>query len=282
VIQPGVLWGLATAAAWGTADFTGGLAARRVAPLAVTAGSQLIGLVALVGGVLLLGPPIPAPGTLLLGAVAGLGGGLGLAFLYEGLARGSMGIVSALSGAGAAVIPLLATLLLGTQIAPVALVGVALIVGAGLAAADISRDAASRSSLLLAFGAAIGFSSWYLIIDRAAADGGIWALVASRTASVLLIGGLVLATKARASVPSLRSVLLLVAVAGILDVGANVFFVIARGEISVALAATLSGLYPLATMLLARIVLGERLPRLGLVSVLLAVTGTILISISRS
>jgi drug/metabolite transporter (DMT)-like permease len=71
-------------------------------------------------------------------------------------------------------------------------------------------------------------------------------------------------------------------VAGILDVGANVFFVIARGEISVALAATLSGLYPLATMLLARVVLGERLPRLGLVSVLLAVTGTVLISVGRS
>lgn len=281
MIQPGVLWGLATAAAWGTADFTGGLASRRVAPLAVTAGSQLIGLVALVIGVLLVAPPVPALDSLVLGAVAGLGGGLGLAFLYEGLARGSMGIVSALSGAGAAVIPLLATLLFGTQIAPVALVGVALIVAAGLAAADISRDAASRSALLLAFGAAIGFSSWYLIIDLAVVEGGIWALVASRTGSVVLIAGLVAATKARSSVPSLASVLPLVALAGILDVAANVFFVVARGEISVALAATLSGLYPLATMLLARFALGERLPRLGLVSVLLAVTGTIFISIGR-
>jgi drug/metabolite transporter (DMT)-like permease len=282
VIQPGVLWGLATAAAWGTADFTGGLASRRVAPFAVTAGSQVIGLVALVVGILLLGPPAPAADTLLLGAVAGLGGGLGLAFLYEGLARGSMGIVSSLSGAGAAVIPLLATLLLGTQIAPVAMVGVALIVAAGLAAADVSRDAASRSALLLALGAAIGFSSWYLIIDRAAADGGIWALVASRTASVVLIGGIVAATKARAGVRSLPSVLPLLVLAGVLDVGANVFFVVARGEISVALAATLSGLYPLATMLLARVVLGERLPRLGMLAVLLAVAGTILISVGRA
>ncbi len=59
------------------------------------------------------------------------------------------------------------------------------------------------------------------------------------------------------------------------------FFVIARGEINVALAATLSGLYPLVTMILARIVLSERLPRLGLVSVVLAVSGTILISVAR-
>jgi drug/metabolite transporter (DMT)-like permease len=69
--------------------------------------------------------------------------------------------------------------------------------------------------------------------------------------------------------------------AGVLDVGANVFFVLARGEISVALAATLSGLYPLVTMLLARFVLGERLPRLGLLSVVLAVAGTVVISVSR-
>lgn len=280
-MNPGVLWGLATAAAWGTADFTGGLASRRVAPLAVTGGSQLMGLIALVVGVVILAPPVPAPDTLLLGAVAGLAGGLGLAFLYEGLARGSMGIVSALSGAGAAVIPLLTTLVLGTEIAPLALVGVALVVAAGLAAADISRDAASRTALLLSLGAAVGFSAWYLIIDRAADAGGIWTLVASRTASVLLMVVLVAATSARSSVPALRSVLPLVVIAGVLDVAANVFFVVARGEISVALAATLSGLYPLVTMILARLVLAERLPRLGLVSVVLAVTGTILISVAR-
>lgn len=280
-MNPGALWGLAAAGAWGTADFTGGLASRRVAPLAVTAGSQLMGLIALVVGVVILAPPIPAADTLLLGAVAGLGGGLGLAFLYEGLARGSMGIVSALAGAGAAVIPLLATLVLGTEIAPLALVGVAFVVAAGLAAADVSRDAASRTALLLSLGAALGFSAWYLIIDRAADAGGIWALVASRTASVLLLVVLVAATSTRSSVPALRSVLLLVSIAGVLDVTANVFFVVARGEISVALAATLSGLYPLVTMILARLVLAERLPRLGLVSVVLAVTGTILISVAR-
>ena len=71
------------------------------------------------------------------------------------------------------------------------------------------------------------------------------------------------------------------ATAGILDVAANVFFVVARGEISVALAATLSGLYPLVTMILARLVLAERLPRLGILSVVLAVAGTVLISVAR-
>ena len=73
----------------------------------------------------------------------------------------------------------------------------------------------------------------------------------------------------------------MIAAAGVLDVAANVFFVLARDDISVALAAPLSGLYPLATMVLARIVLGERLPRLGLLSVVLAVSGIVLISLGR-
>jgi drug/metabolite transporter (DMT)-like permease len=76
-------------------------------------------------------------------------------------------------------------------------------------------------------------------------------------------------------------VLPFVALAGILDVGANVFFVLARGDISVALAATISGLYPLFTMTLARVFLGERLPRLGLLAVVMAVGGTVLISVAR-
>lgn len=280
-MNPGVFWGLATAAAWGTADFSGGLASRRVPPLAVTAASQVIGLVALTAGLLIAGPAIPAPDVLALGAVAGVAGGLGLASLYLGLARGSMGIVSALSGAGAAVIPLLVTLVLGTAVAPLALVGIGLVVGAGLAASDVSRDAASRSALLFALGAAVGFSTWYLLIDRAAEEGGMWTLFASRAASSLATVALAIGTRARASREAVRGVLPFIALAGVLDVGANVFFVLARGEISVALAAPLSGLYPLVTMFLARFVLGERLPRLGLLSVVLAVAGTVLISVSR-
>ena len=134
-MNPGVFWGLATAAAWGTADFAGGIASRRAVPLVVTAGSQAIGLLALLIAVPILWPPLPPAEALAVGAIAGIGGGLGLAFLYEGLARGAMGIVSSLAGAGAVVIPLVVSLVLGTEIAPLAFVGIGLIVLAGLAAA---------------------------------------------------------------------------------------------------------------------------------------------------
>jgi drug/metabolite transporter (DMT)-like permease len=280
-VNPGILWGLATAAAWGTADFAGGLAARRAIPVVVTAASQAIGLVALFVGALVLRPPLPPVEALVVGAVAGIGGGLGLAFLYEGLARGAMGIVSSLAGAGAVVIPLVVSLVLGDDIAPLAFVGIALILLAGLAATDVSRDQASRASLLLALGAAVGFATWYVLIDQVADQGRLWVLIASRSMSSLLLVTIVLATRARDGIPGLRPVLPLVAVAGVLDIGANVFFVLSRGDISVALAATISSLYPLATMTLARVVLGERLPRLGLVAVVMAVAGTVLISVVR-
>jgi drug/metabolite transporter (DMT)-like permease len=277
-VNPGILWGLATAAAWGTADFAGGLASRRAIPLVVTAAAQGIGLVALLVAALVLRPPLPSWEAMAVGAVAGVGGGLGLAFLYEGLARGAMGIVSSLAGAGAVVIPLLVSLLFGTDIPPLAFLGIGLILLAGLAAADVSRDQASRSSLLLALGAAIGFAAWYLLIDQVADEGRLWVLIASRTASSLLLTVIVVITGARSGFAGLRPVVPFVLLAGVLDVGANVFFVLARGDISVALAATISGLYPLVTMTLARIVLGERLPRLGLLAVVMAVAGTLVIS----
>jgi drug/metabolite transporter (DMT)-like permease len=281
VIQAGVLWGVATGAAWGVADFAGGLASRRAAPIAVTAGSQVIGLVGLLVALLVLRPDAPLGETLALGALAGLAGGLGLAFLYQALATGSMGLVSALSGAGASVIPLLVTVALGAELSLVAVVGVACVVAAAVAASDVSRDAASRNALLLSFGAALGFAGWYLIIDLAAEQGPLWALTASRTTASALGITLVALTAARASVAALPRLLPLMLAAGGLDVAANVFFVIARDAMSVALAAPLSGLYPLATMVLARVVLGERLPRLGLFSVLLAVAGIVLISLGR-
>lgn len=281
MIQAGVLWGVATGAAWGVADFAGGLASRRAAPIAVTAGSQVIGLVGLLIALVVLRPDSPVGETLALGALAGLAGGLGLAFLYQALATGSMGLVSALSGAGASVIPLLVTVALGADLSLVAVVGVACVVAAAVAASDVSRDAASRNALLLSFGAALGFAAWYLIIDQAAQEGPLWALTASRATASALGISIVALTAARASVAALPRLVPLIVAAGGLDVAANVFFVIARDSISVALAAPLSGLYPLATMVLARIVLGERLPRLGLFSVLLAVAGIVLISLGR-
>ena len=268
---------MGSAAAWGTGDFAGGLAARRAGGLLVTGGAQVVGLVLLLLAVLVLRPAPPAASTLLLGALGGVAGGLGLAALYRALGMGAMGLVSALSGVGGVLIPLaIGTLVFDTVIQPVQLAGVGCALLAIGAASGATTRGVSREALLLALTAALGFGLWFVFLDRASEHDQLWALVASRASASLVVGGSALLRSDRSQ---LRGVAPLVALAGLLDVAANGMVVLAFATIPVGIAAALSGTYPLATMLLARALLGEALPRLGLVAVALAVIGIVLISL---
>lgn len=273
----GIASGLAAAISFGAGDFSGGLASRRAGGMAVAAGAQLVGLVLLLIGLLILRPPAPDAAALLLGLAAGVAGGLGLAALYAGMAIGAMGLVAALSSLGSVGIPVLVGAATGALLSPMQLAGVALAALAAMTAAGASRVGVSATALFLAALAAVALGSWYVLLDFAADAGDpLWGLVASRGASAVLIGALVVARRAGGG---LRAVAPVVLLAGVLDVGGNVLFVVARGLIDVGLAAALSGLYPLVTMLVARVLLGEALPRLGLVAVALAVAAVVLISL---
>lgn len=277
MIEPGVLLGVGSAAAWGTGDFAGGLAARRAGGMLVTGGAQVVGLVLLLAAVIVLRPAPPAIATVLLGAAGGIAGGAGLAALYRGLGMGAMGLVSAVSGVGGVLIPLVVgVLVLGASIQPLQWVGVACALVAVVAASGTTTQGVKRDALLLALAAALGFGLWFVFLDRAAEYDRLWALVASRGSASLLVGGMALLRSGRAS---LGTVAPLVAVAGIMDVAANGMVVLAFATIPVGIAAALSGTYPLATMLLARTILGEALPRLGMAAVALAVAGIGLISL---
>ena len=273
----GITAGIAAAMSFGAGDFSGGLAARRAGGLLVAAAVQWVGLLALLVGAVVLRPPAPDGGALGVGLAAGVAGGIGLAALYAGLALGAMGLVAALSSLGSVVIPVLFGAITGTVLAPLQLAGVGLAGIAAMTAGGASRAGVSRAALALAGVAALAFGSWYVLLDLAAAAGDpLWVLLASRASSAVLVTGVVV-TRGRAG--ALRGVAPLVVLAGLLDVGGNIGFVVARDAIPVGLAAALSGLYPLVTMLLARVVLGEALPRLGLVAVGLAITAVVLISL---
>jgi drug/metabolite transporter (DMT)-like permease len=276
VIEPGVLLGVGSAVAWGTGDFAGGIAARRAGGLLVTGAAQTVGLAFLLLAVFVLRPAAPAASTIILGALGGIAGGLGLAALYRGLAMGAMGLVSAVSGVGGVLIPLaVGVVLWGTQIQPLQLAGVGCALVAIAAASGATTRGVSREAVLLAMVAAVGFGLWFVFLDRASDHDQLWALVASRGSASLVVGGGALL---RADRRGLSGVVPLVAVAGILDVAANGMVVLAFATIPVGIAAALSGTYPLATMLLARTFLGEALPRLGVLAVALAVIGIVLIS----
>lgn len=277
MVEPGVLFGIGSAAAWGTGDFAGGVAARRAGGLLVTGGAQVVGFVVLLLAVLVLRPAPPALATIVLGALGGAAGGLGLAALYRGLAVGAMGLVSAISGIGGVLIPLsVGVLLWGTSIHPLQLAGVGCALAAVAAASGATTRGVNRSALLLALAAAVGFGFWFVFLDRASVHDQLWALVASRGSASVLIGGLALLRSDRTA---LGPVAPLVGLAGLMDVAANGMVVLSFATIPVGIAAALSGTYPLATMLLARILLRESLPRLGAAAVGLAVAGIVLISL---
>ncbi|HLE58360.1 MAG TPA: EamA family transporter [Candidatus Limnocylindria bacterium] len=279
-MEPGIGFGIGSALSWGAGDFFGGVASRRTSSLAATGGSQLVGLLVLLVVLGVTAPAMPAADILFTAAVGGLMGGLGLVALYRGLALGAMGLVSAIAASGSIALALLAGALLGSAaILPIQLAGVLLVIGGTVAASGATLVGVNRQAVLLAVAAAFGFAAWYVLLDRVAGGNEIWVLVVNRGSATLLIGGAALITgRGRA----LASVWPLVSAAGVADVAANIAFVLARATIPVGLAAALSGTYPLATMLLARGILGERLPRLGLLGVGLGVGGVVLISLGAA
>jgi drug/metabolite transporter (DMT)-like permease len=188
-----------------------------------------------------------------------------------------MGLVSAVSGVGGVLVPLsVGFLLWGTTVHPLQLVGVVFAMAAVAAASGATTRGVHRDAVLLAIVAALGFGLWFVFLDRAAEHDQLWALVAARGSAALVIGGTALVRSDRSG---LRGVLPLLGLAGLMDVVANGMVVLSFATIPVGVAAALSGTYPLATMLLARTLLREALPRLGLLAVLLAVTGIVLISL---
>jgi drug/metabolite transporter (DMT)-like permease len=122
----------------------------------------------------------------------------------------------------------------------------------------------------------VGFGTWFVLLDVAAERHELWALVASRAAASLLIGSLaiVLARHHPAPAGGWNRVAPIIGLAGVLDVAGNAAFVLATTTVPIGIAAALSGLYPVVTLLLSWVVLRDRLPPLAIAAVILAVGGT--------
>ena len=260
---------LAAAASWGASDFVGGLIGRRVPGASVAFASQAVGL-----GALLVAAPLvggAAGGSdLAWGAASGLGGAAGVVLLYHGLAVGQMSVVAPVTAVGSAALPVVFGLLTGERPSPPALAGVvlALLAVAVLCAfgppdeeAGVAGEAAPGGSagagLAAGVAAGIGFGAFFICLGRTGDDAGLWPLLAARGVSVTTLATLVLLTR-RALVPgggTTGAILL----TGALDVVANATFLLATRRGLLSIVALLASLYPAATVLLARIVLRERL-----------------------
>lgn len=250
---------LAGALGWGVGDFFGGLAARRLAVLTVLAVSQAVGLVGVLAWTVTFGEPFPGTAELAPAAGGGIVAMIGLGALYRGLAIGAMGIVAPISGASP-VIPLAVDAARGDVPSTPQWLGVAL-VGAGIVV--LSREPKAVGGRRVAAGAglaivaALGFGLFFVGIDAGADESAVWAVTAARLAAVPIVVVAALVTSTTLRPP--RAVLPLVVAVGVFDTGANFFVAAATTHGAVGIVAVLSSLYPIATIVLAWLVLGEKL-----------------------
>jgi drug/metabolite transporter (DMT)-like permease len=254
------LLALTAAAAYGVGDFLGGVAARRVPPTAVVLWAHVVGLGMLVALAPMVGGQ-PSADALALGAVAGVLGGSGLALFYRGLAVGAMSVVAPIAALLSAAVPVVVGLASGERPPAAALAGIALALGAVVL---VSRegDQAPAGPLrwqapALAVAAGVAFGLFFVVIDGAGTEAGIWPLVGARMASVGLFAALGMARITAAELP--RGVAAAAVGCGLLDAAANVFYVLALDHGLLSVVSVLTALYPAGTVLLARYVLGERL-----------------------
>jgi drug/metabolite transporter (DMT)-like permease len=275
-----VALGLASSLCWGVSDFLGGLKSRTLSLLAVLLVGQLVGLVGLAAIVALRGEGPPGTDALLLAALSSVSGVLGLAAFYRGLAVGAMAVVAPIAATGA-VVPVVAGLIAGERPSAVQGAGVALAIAGVMVASREESEAGQRPRLAtgvgLALVAALGFGGFFVLIDRAAEQDMLWALLANRTAGVCGVALAALALR-----PRLRGIgrgdLGVLVLVGALDTGANALFAAAAADGLVSLAAVLSSLYPVVTIVLARLVLGERVRAVQRAGVAVALAGVALIS----
>jgi drug/metabolite transporter (DMT)-like permease len=273
------LLALSGALLWGVGDFLGGFASRRMAVLAVLAISQAVGLVGLALWVALSGDPFPGVVELLPAAGAGTAGLLGLTALYRGLAIGAMGIVAPISAAGP-VVPLAVDAAQGVIPGALQWLGVALVV---VGVVTVSREPSSGAGTQMAAGvglallAAVSFGAFFVGIDASADESVPWAVAAVRTTAVTVAVAAVLLTSTSLRAPA--SLLLVVVAVGVFDTSANVAFATASTESAIGIVAVLSALYPVVTVALARLVLGERLSVSRRVGGVLALAGAALVAV---
>jgi len=271
---------LAAAACWGVADFTAGLKTRRLPVPLVLLVVQGVGCLWVLAVVVATGEPAPDATSAAASVLAGVAGAAALGALYRALAIGTMGVVAPISATGVA-LPVVVGVATGDRLSLVVSVGLALAVAGVLLASreqhdDAERASAGRLSILLALAAATGFGTYFVLADQAADASVLWLLLLARLVVVPVLAVLVLAG-GRARAPLRRDDAAGLAVAGTLDVGATALFALATTRGALSIVAVVGALYPVATVLLARVLLNERLQPAQVAGVAAAFAGVALI-----
>jgi len=273
-----VLLGLLSAVSVGTSDFLGGLASRRANPVVVTATSTLVGfLLAFVAALIAVGELTVA--DMAWGALGGVALALGLVALYAGYARTRVSIAAPVAGVGAASLPVIVESLFGDDaLSPAATAGVMLgLVAIGLVSIARSEQRGTvGSSVLYGLGGAAGIGLLFVCLANSAEDSGLWPIVAARGSGLVV---LVAIMGAKRLTPSMSGGTwpLVIAIAVLVTAG-NTMFLTATRVGSTSVAAVLNSLFPAATVFWAWIVFREKLLKVQLLGLGIALVAVALIA----
>ena len=271
-----MIFGLAAALTWGSGDFGGGLLSRRTPLFGVVLASQLAGTVVAIVLVVIRGESLPSGADVGWSVAGGLAGGIGISALYQGLAVGRMGIVAPITGVLAALIPVAAGIAFEGVPAPLVLVGIGLAFVAVVLVSRVSDDRTGPSGVGLALVAGVAIGLLGLAIAQLSEGHVFGPLTILRATEAVLVGAIVLVghrawRSDRRWWPALAGV-------GIMDMAGNALFILAVQAGSLAVAAVLSSLYPVTTVVLATIVLREPVTRSHAVGIVLAAAAIACIS----
>lgn len=268
--------GLASALAWGAGDFGGGWTTRRAPVLGVALTIDALGVVVMVALGLATGEPLPGLAMALMAALAGVFAVIGMLGLYTGLAVGRMGVVAPVTGLIAAALPV------GVGFAIDGLPGTPVAIGIGLALVAVVLVSASTDSSGRPAGfwygvlGGVGIGLFNVVVGAFPEDGIAWPLVLIRGSA--FVGTLAIVLVARRPWRVARPVLPAVVATGFLDLLGNGFYILATQEGRLDVAATLSSLYPVTTIILAVVLLHERVTRSHLAGIMMAAIAIALIA----
>ncbi|MEM7140147.1 MAG: DMT family transporter [Actinomycetota bacterium] len=275
---------LVSALVFGTADFAGGLATRKDNTFRVTASAQIVGLATATVLVVIVGWDAIEVADAAGGMIAGAAGALALTCFYLALSTGVMSIVAPTTAVVGATIPAGVGIARGEDIGGWTLAGLLIavlaIVLVSREPSDVGAEASTpRSAMLLAAVAGVGFAIFFIAMETTDEASGMWPLVFARLISIPIAAALAFRFADRRVVPVTRESRRLTVIAGVLDMSANALLLVALRRDALAIASVFGSLYPVSTVLLAWVLLRERLARSQLVGVALALGALALVAV---
>lgn len=288
--------GLLGALVYGSADFVGGIASKRISPIRVTAIGGVSGLVVLLVAYLVIGGEWSTR-AVLLGALSGVSGSLAIVLLYACLAIGPMSILSPVTAVVSAIVPMVAGVFRGERLHTIGYVALLLALVAVVLVGFVPEKGAVRPSvralaMAVVSGGLIGL--FLIIVDLTPEDSGVVPLIANRTVSSVImfavVGGLILFGRKRAPDAAgspigflsrgWRAGFWLAALGGAIDASANaiLLFGLRLGELTIQ--SVLTALYPAGTIILAAVLLRERIAPVQIVGLVLALVAAALLAVA--